>query len=45
MVEVKEASKPSSSKSVSWEDKGKGKAVSLIYAEKISKVMPVAKRT
>ena len=44
-VEVKEASKPSPSKSVSWEDKEKGKAVSLIDAKKIPEVMPVAKRT
>ena len=44
-VEVKEASKPSSSKNVSWEDKGKGKAVSLIDAEMIPKVMLVAERT
>ena len=44
-LEVKEASKPSTSKSVSWEDKGKEKAISLIDVEKISEVMPVAKRT
>ena len=44
-VEVKEASKPFSSKNVSWEDKGKGKAISLIDAELIPEVMPVAKRT
>ena len=44
-MEVKEASKPSPSKIVSWEDKGKGKAINLIDAKKILEVMPVAKRT
>ena len=44
-MEVKEASKPSSSKNVSWKDKGKGKAISLIDAEMIPEVMRVVKRT